>query len=709
MTGLAASLQKTTTFGDEATIAAGSLLLTFKAVRNEVGEGNDVFDRTIKAAQDMSIIFGGDLNQSTMQLGKAMEDPTRGMNALRRSGVSFTQQQQDQVKALQASGQQLEAQKIILAEVETQFGGSAEAMANTTSGKLKQAMNSLGDATESIGAIIAPLVTKVAGLLTGFANGFQALPQPIKVLGTVLAGLAAAVGPVIYLTGSLLKNLALIAKSRAGAAMIEAFAGLRSAVAGAVAQSALAQKALSGLAAAAKVLGGAAIGAVAVGAAIRMIGDAAAKAKMGKFAKDVKQVAAEFEEFKNTGRLTGSISDADALKRAMFDVNRELDVSSRRTNIFDNALLGLGMQIDGTFAAADAGRERLQNLDKALSEMSFRDAQQTMADYFEAMGMSMPTMEELTAMFPELAAKLEASTALTDPAARAIMGLGDAYDDTADDISEALKVLGDWEKKIRAQYDPLFAYQDATNKVADSQRGVAGAELELIAAFNEFGENSPQYLDARRKLEAADKDLFTAASDLKFEQGRLGASIAGQQVNFDSAKAMVDGLTGAQGLSADAADRVRREFFDMIAQILLTPEDKYITVRTNAGDVTTTFENLRRAFEQLPPGPFSAETALQNYDPGNAAGGPVSAGRMGWVGERGPELFIPSTDGVIVPHYESRRMMSDAGSGGSAGAAGGSTFNITINGMVGADKRDILDFLARELPKAAATHSRSFG
>jgi hypothetical protein len=48
-------------------------------------------------------------------------------------------------------------------------------------------------------------------------------------------------------------------------------------------------------------------------------------------------------------------------------------------------------------------------------------------------------------------------------------------------------------------------------------------------------------------------------------------------------------------------------------------------------------------------------------------------------------------------------------SGGSTGPSGGDTYNITINGMVGAGKQEILTFLARELPKAAATHSRSFG
>lgn len=33
--------------------------------------------------------------------------------------------------------------------------------------------------------------------------------------------------------------------------------------------------------------------------------------------------------------------------------------------------------------------------------------------------------------------------------------------------------------------------------------------------------------------------------------------------------------------------------------------------------------------------------------PGRAHGGPVSAGRAYWVGERGPELFVPSTGGRI--------------------------------------------------------------
>jgi phage-related minor tail protein len=37
--------------------------------------------------------------------------------------------------------------------------------------------------------------------------------------------------------------------------------------------------------------------------------------------------------------------------------------------------------------------------------------------------------------------------------------------------------------------------------------------------------------------------------------------------------------------------------------------------------------------------------------PGKAAGGPVSGGSPYIVGERGPELFVPSNSGAIVPTH----------------------------------------------------------
>jgi hypothetical protein len=44
---------------------------------------------------------------------------------------------------------------------------------------------------------------------------------------------------------------------------------------------------------------------------------------------------------------------------------------------------------------------------------------------------------------------------------------------------------------------------------------------------------------------------------------------------------------------------------------------------------------------------------------GNALGGPVMAGVPSIVGEKGRELFIPATDGVIIPNHK----LSMAGGG----------------------------------------------
>src|SRR6185503_14931565 len=86
---LATSLQKTTTFGDDLVKTAESVLLTFNKVR---GEG---FERTIRAAADLSARFGTDLVSSTKLLGKALQDPIRGLTALQRSGVTFTESQKN--------------------------------------------------------------------------------------------------------------------------------------------------------------------------------------------------------------------------------------------------------------------------------------------------------------------------------------------------------------------------------------------------------------------------------------------------------------------------------------------------------------------------------------------------------------------------------------------------------------------------------------
>lgn len=149
---LSGRLQRLTGVSDETIQRGSNMLLTFTNIRNEVGEGNDVFDQATALALDMSVAMGTDVKDSAIQLGKALNDPIRGISALSRAGIQFTDQQKEQIEALVESGDQLGAQKIILEELGTQFGGTAEAAADP----VQKLQSTIGDVVETIGVAALP-------------------------------------------------------------------------------------------------------------------------------------------------------------------------------------------------------------------------------------------------------------------------------------------------------------------------------------------------------------------------------------------------------------------------------------------------------------------------------------------------------------------------------------------------------------------------
>ncbi len=142
LTGYAAELQKITTYGDEAIISMQSLLLTFTRI------GGDEFTRAQMAVLNVATALKTDLKTAALQVGKALNDPVLGMTALSRSGIQFSEAQKATVKELMAVNDIAGAQKVILAELETQFGGSAEAARNTLGGALTALKNAFDDLLE---------------------------------------------------------------------------------------------------------------------------------------------------------------------------------------------------------------------------------------------------------------------------------------------------------------------------------------------------------------------------------------------------------------------------------------------------------------------------------------------------------------------------------------------------------------------------------
>lgn len=161
---LASALQNTTRFEDDTTLAGENMLLTFTNI------GKDVFPQATETMLDMSQALGQDVKASAIQLGKALNDPIQGVTALRRVGVSFTDAQMDQIKALQESGALMGAQKMILKELQTEFGGAAKAAGETFAGKMDILQHKFGDVQEMIGNALIPILSTAADALIGFLN-----------------------------------------------------------------------------------------------------------------------------------------------------------------------------------------------------------------------------------------------------------------------------------------------------------------------------------------------------------------------------------------------------------------------------------------------------------------------------------------------------------------------------------------------------------
>jgi len=165
---MAGSLQRLTGYDDEAIASAENLILTFTNVRNVVGQGNDVFNQATKATLDLSRRFHQDLETSAVQLGKALQDPIRGVTALRRAGISFSTAQQRMINRLVSTGNVLEAQKIILQEVRTEVGGAAEAYGKTTPGQIDILRENVKNFAGDLAEILNPTVKEATERLNKF-------------------------------------------------------------------------------------------------------------------------------------------------------------------------------------------------------------------------------------------------------------------------------------------------------------------------------------------------------------------------------------------------------------------------------------------------------------------------------------------------------------------------------------------------------------
>ena len=191
----ATNLQNATIMEDDAILRqVTAQLLTFTNIAGKE------FDRVQQAVLDVSAKLDPTMNnlQSVaIQMGKAFNDPKNALSALTRSGIQFTDQQKEMINSLVDSGRLVEAQRIMLAELERQYGGSAKALADNSTG-VKQLKNDFGNLLELFGADLLPMFKRITDAIRKQIKMLQEnLTPQMRMIILVIGGILALLGPLL--------------------------------------------------------------------------------------------------------------------------------------------------------------------------------------------------------------------------------------------------------------------------------------------------------------------------------------------------------------------------------------------------------------------------------------------------------------------------------------------------------------------------------
>lgn len=152
-----------------------TVLLGFKSIKGEV------FEETTDAILDMATVMGMDLTNATQAVAKALDDPIKGLGSLSRQGFVFSESQKRMITNLVAVGKQAEAQKIILDELNTTYGGASRSAADSAT----QMKNAMSDLKKELGELLESNVfgrirTELLGVVQKTIEGIRNLNKTIK-------------------------------------------------------------------------------------------------------------------------------------------------------------------------------------------------------------------------------------------------------------------------------------------------------------------------------------------------------------------------------------------------------------------------------------------------------------------------------------------------------------------------------------------------
>lgn len=188
---------------------ATAQLLTFTGITSAN------FERVQKLAGDITAKLKGinatgeDLHGVSIMIGKAMENPIRGLTAMRRIGISFSDSEEAMVKRMMASNNVIGAQNYMLKVIEKQYGGTAAALMQTAQGQEMLIQKRIDGALVGIGRALLPIKRDFLEL------GAQILPLVADAFGKIASFITEHKDLIIKLVGvyAAYRGILLLAKA----------------------------------------------------------------------------------------------------------------------------------------------------------------------------------------------------------------------------------------------------------------------------------------------------------------------------------------------------------------------------------------------------------------------------------------------------------------------------------------------------------------
>jgi hypothetical protein len=200
-------LQSTTLYGDDKIMSdVSAQLLTFGNITK------DNFFEIQKAVLDVATRMKKDLLSTSILVSKALNDPVKNLGALSKNGIQFSKLQEKKIERLMKENKLVEAQRLVLDEINSYYKGAAEADAKAGLGPWQQLMNLIGDVLEDFGQILLDpkdgLLTQMLPYLKQAVDWLKKLSPEAKKNIIIFAGLAAAIGPLLIIIGQMAIGIA---------------------------------------------------------------------------------------------------------------------------------------------------------------------------------------------------------------------------------------------------------------------------------------------------------------------------------------------------------------------------------------------------------------------------------------------------------------------------------------------------------------------